>query len=130
MFRHTLGMSVFLAGVLLLLTSPLFAATTLWGFDPPSYLAASSGHSVMDYRSQATETNTSFWVTDGWYVPHIEGQAVNYMWYPLSGNSGGFRVERPWSSPKLASYTLAWYMLIGQNEFNTYDYLGIFNTNT
>jgi hypothetical protein len=112
--------------VVLLLTAPLPAATTIWDFN--SNLNATSGYAAMSYRDAATQSNTTFGTTNGSSVPNIEGQQTGYMSFPMSGNTGGFNVNRPLSSPSLNAYTLAWDMLVPASSFNGYGYMGLFNT--
>ncbi|NLE39902.1 MAG: hypothetical protein GX621_17935 [Pirellulaceae bacterium] len=110
------------------MATSLPAATTVWDFNPPSYLSASSGHAVMDYRGTTTESNTYFSYADDFNVPYIEGQGVSYMSFPQSDRSGGFSVSRAYNGPTLDSYTLLWDILVPGNSFGTYSYMGLFNT--
>jgi len=121
--RFVMAMAWLLA---LLLGTPLLAATTVWDFS--SNLNASSGYSLLGYRDVATQNATLFGVTNGSTVPHIQGQQATYMSFPLSADAGGYMVNRPYSSPTLSAYTLAWDMLVPTSDFGTYDYLGIYNT--
>jgi hypothetical protein len=105
--------------------SSLPAATTVWDFN--NNLDASSGYAVMDYRDLTTQSNTSFWPADGMFVPALPGGVANCMWFPQSGPTGGYDVDRPYQSPRLTSYTLLWDLLVP--EFTGYNYMGIFNTN-
>lgn len=125
MFTRRYGMAIAWISALLF-GSPLDAATTVWDFS--SSLNASSGYAVMSYRDAATQSGTSFGTTNGSTVPNIEGQQASYMSFPLSGNTGGFSVNRPYSSPTLSAYTFACDVLVPTSDFGAYSYMGLFNT--
>jgi len=126
MVHRSLGVGMAMVVVLLLVAS-LPAATTVWDYN--ASLAASSGYAVMSYRDATTQTNTSFWTTDGLSVPDIEGQHVNYMSFPQSDRAQGYEVARAANSPTLTAYTFLFDVLVPAENFApSYSYLGLFNT--
>ena len=80
--KHTLPLVLVFAWA-----SSALAVTTIWDFNGD--LTATSGYDVMEFRDAASQGQAFFGTTDGYAVPHMNGQPATYMAFPSWGGETG-----------------------------------------
>ena len=112
------------------IAAPAIAVTTTWDFNGD--LTATSGYDIMDFRDAASQGAAFFATTDGYAVPHMNGQSTTYMAFPQYGedtDKTGLAIDRPFMALPTDTWTLAWDICVPQSSFDDLSYMGLFNTN-
>ena len=95
-FAHSTGWIV--SGVLFLTAAVASAASYEWTFNSGS-LATDLGNGTMSYRDAGTASITTFGMTDGTSIPHINGQPAHYLSFPQLDPANGYLLDLDDSGP-------------------------------